>query len=65
MKQIIKTQKFEGAAAELLNANIIARDLGLADKKELGGDPTRPIHVIGTEMDQDEATKLYKTIMDV
>ena len=32
--QIISTQKFEGAAADLLNANIIARDLGLADKSE-------------------------------
>lgn len=31
---IIRAQKFEGAAAELLNANIIARDLGLADKQE-------------------------------
>lgn len=35
--QIIRTQKFEGAAADLLNANIISRELGLADKKELGG----------------------------
>jgi len=34
---IIQTQKFEGAAAELLNPNIIARDLGLSDKKELTG----------------------------
>jgi len=34
---IIETQKFEGAAAELLNPNIIARDLGLSDKKELTG----------------------------
>jgi hypothetical protein len=32
---VIRTQKFEGAAAELLNPNIIARDLGLADKSEL------------------------------
>lgn len=32
--EIIRTQKFEGAAADLLNANIIARDLGLADKSE-------------------------------
>jgi len=30
----IKSQKFEGAAAELLNPNIIARDLGLKDKVE-------------------------------
>jgi hypothetical protein len=29
---IIRTQKFEGAAADLFNASIIARDLGLADK---------------------------------
>lgn len=32
--KIIYTQKFEGSAAGLLNANIIARDLGLVDKKE-------------------------------
>lgn len=34
---IIYAQKFEGAAAGMLNANIIARDLGLADKQELSG----------------------------
>jgi len=31
--EIIYNQKFAGASADLLNANIIARDLGLADKK--------------------------------
>lgn len=31
-ENIIRTQKFEGAAAEFLNANIIARDLGLVDR---------------------------------
>lgn len=35
--EIIRTQKFEGAAADLLNQNIIARELGLADKKEHSG----------------------------
>jgi hypothetical protein len=30
--EIIRTQKFQGAAADLLNPNIIARDLGLSDK---------------------------------
>lgn len=30
--QIIREQKFGGAAAEMLNPNIIARDLGLADR---------------------------------
>ncbi len=34
IKEIIETQKFEGASAGLLNPNIIARDLGLADKTE-------------------------------
>ena len=32
--QIMFEQKFSGAAAGMLNANIIARDLGLADKTE-------------------------------
>ncbi len=32
---IIRQQKFDGASAGLLNANIIARDLGLSDKTEL------------------------------
>ncbi|MCT4665626.1 MAG: DNA-packaging protein [Flavobacteriales bacterium] len=34
IREVIYTQKFEGASAGLLNANIIARDLGLADKRE-------------------------------
>lgn len=37
VERIIFAQKFEGAAAGLFNGNIIARDLGLADKKELSG----------------------------
>ena len=32
---IIRDQKFTGAAAGLLNASIIARDLGLADKQDI------------------------------
>lgn len=32
IEQIIYNQKFQGASADLLNANIIARDLGLSDK---------------------------------
>jgi hypothetical protein len=31
---IIRTQKFEGASAGMLNPNIIARDLGLIDKSD-------------------------------
>lgn len=36
-EDIIRRQKFEGASAELLNPNIIARDLGLADKQQHSG----------------------------
>lgn len=34
IEEIIFNQKFTGAAAGFLNPNIIARDLGLVDKKE-------------------------------
>jgi len=34
IRQIIDNQQFEGVAAGLLNANIIARKLGLVDKKD-------------------------------
>lgn len=37
IEQTIYLQKFQGAAADLLNANIIARDLGLSEKTELSG----------------------------
>lgn len=37
IEEAIRLQKFAGAAAELLNPNIIARDLGLADKREHSG----------------------------
>lgn len=47
IEEIIRTQKFEGASADLLNANIIARDLGLADKSELTGKDGGPIQVVG------------------
>lgn len=56
VEKIIYVQKFTGAAAELLNANIIARDLGLADKKEvehglkvLSHDPIKKPESAGTE----------------
>lgn len=43
VEQVIREQKFTGAAADLLNANIIARDLGLADKQEHTGADGGPI----------------------
>lgn len=35
VERIIYDQKFTGAAADLLNANIIARDLGLKDQRQV------------------------------
>jgi hypothetical protein len=34
IEDVIRTQKLEGAAADLFNASIVQRDLGLRDKKE-------------------------------
>ncbi|MGB1389986.1 MAG: terminase small subunit, partial [Paracoccaceae bacterium] len=44
-EKAIRNQKFVGAAADLLNANIIARDLGLADRQEQSGPDGGPIQV--------------------
>jgi hypothetical protein len=46
-ERVIYNQKFQGAAADLLNANIIARDLGLRDKQEHehSGKDGKPIEV--------------------
>lgn len=49
IEKIIYTQKFTGAAGNLLNPNIIARDLGLADKKELQGE----VNIKNIEVDID------------
>jgi hypothetical protein len=43
VEQIIRTQKFSGAVADLMNPNIIARDLGLADRKEHSGPDGAPL----------------------
>ena len=37
IRETIYNQKFSGAASGFLNASIIARDLGLADKQEMSG----------------------------
>lgn len=42
-EEVIRDQKFTGAASDLLNSNIIARDLGLTDKIAHGVDPDAPL----------------------
>lgn len=50
-EDVIRDQKFSGAAADLLNANIIARDLGLRDKQDIEhtGKDGGPIQLSDTE----------------
>ena len=43
---IIRTQKFEGASAELLNPNIIARDLGLSDKQDVNATGDITVNIV-------------------
>lgn len=43
VEEIIRDQKFTGAAADLLNPNIIARDLGLKDGQEHTGPGNGPV----------------------
>lgn len=46
VEEIIRDQKFTGAAANLLNPNIIARDLGLRDAHEHSGPRGEPFAVV-------------------
>lgn len=50
-EETIRDQKFGGAAADLLNANIIARDLGLAERQEHSGPDGGPIETKHTTDD--------------
>ncbi len=54
IEHVIFTQKFEGAVADLMNANIIARELGLREGHELtgpGGGPVRTVSAIARQVD--------------
>lgn len=60
-EEIIYEQKFTGAAADMLNPNIIARDLGLADKQEVK--QTQDIKVTA-DMNPQDAAKAYQDLMN-
>ena len=42
IRDVIFNQKYTGAASGFLNANLIIRDLGIADKQQLSNDPDNP-----------------------
>ena len=52
---IMRQQKFTGAAADMLNANIIARDLGLADKQDH--------HVVATELTDEQINEKLEALI--
>lgn len=43
VKQIVFNQKFEGASVGIYNSNIIARELGLTDKKDITATVEQPL----------------------
>lgn len=59
IRDIIYTQKFTGAAANLLNPNIIARDLGLSDKSE-----STTTHELGKTLTPDKIKEIEKAIKE-
>ena len=59
-EQIIYQQKFTGAAADLLNPNIIARDLGLAEKKQVESNSTVKV---AADMSPQDAARAYQELM--
>ena len=63
-EEVIRQQKFTAAAAGLLNANIISRDLGLADKRELSGPGGGPVQTVTSDMSPEEAAELYAQTRD-
>lgn len=60
VERVIRDQKFSGAAADLLNANIIARDLGLSEKSEVKQTVTA---TVSADMDPQEAARAYQDLM--
>ena len=62
--EVMRTQKFAGAAAGFLNHAIIARHLGLVDKKEVTGKDGGPIRTINTEMSAEQAAEVYNEMME-
>ena len=60
IEAIIYENKFTGAAADLLNANIIARDLGLADKQVVQATTVR----VTADMSPQDAAKAYQDLMN-
>lgn len=58
INQIIREQKFTAAAADLMNANFISKDLGLLDRIEHNGNPDAPMTISVADIISDRLAKL-------
>lgn len=65
IEMIIKDNKYSGAATGLFNANLVIRDLGLTEKKDIttDGKPIQQSTVINNGMSVKEAEKAYKDFL--
>lgn len=64
IEKTIREQKFTGAAADLLNASIIARDLGLTDKSESTVTATVKAETITANVTPQEAADVYNRLVN-
>jgi hypothetical protein len=64
IKEVIYQQKFAGAAADLLNANIISRELGLADKQDVKHSGQTIVKNINSDMTAEQASEIYQDMIN-
>lgn len=63
IENYIREQKFTGAAADLLNARIISRDLGLIDKHEVKNEVKAHVAQVTEEMSTEQAQAIYDSLL--
>ncbi len=63
-EDIIYEHKFAGAVVDFYNAALIARDLGLADRKELTGRDGVPLTGVTAQMTPAEAAEAYRATLE-
>jgi hypothetical protein len=64
IKAVMYEQKFTHAAVDMMNASIISRDLGLAEKTEISGAGGGAIETINSDMTPEEAADWYARTRD-
>ena len=63
IEQVIYEQKFSAAAAGLLNSNIMTRDLGLSEKKEITGADGGPMQVVQYQLPSNGRDEVPATVV--